>query len=250
MIPCFIGWDSVETVAWHTLCDSIIQHTTEPVAFTAIGNDVLPKSVWWRERGPHDSTAFSNARFAVPALVDYKGWALYMDGDMVALADIAKLWAQRSDEYAVMVVKHHHVPREAVKFTGYAQTKYAFKNWSSLMLFNCDHPHTKFLTTAYINTVPGLDLHRFAWTMPDQIGAIKGQWNVLATREGLEHPSLTTEPCLIHYTSGGPWHGYSPSLAHYWDQALLNMLGRDNPCATINHSSWSVQFTERDVARK
>ena len=94
MIPVFIGYDRRETVAYHVLAHSLLKHATVPLAITPIGNDTLPKGRWWRERGPHDSTDFSNARFMVPALMGYRGWAIFMDCDMVALGDIAELFEQ------------------------------------------------------------------------------------------------------------------------------------------------------------
>ncbi|MFN7819548.1 MAG: hypothetical protein ACK5Q7_08135, partial [Cyanobacteriota bacterium] len=51
--------------------------------------------------------------------------------------DIAELWDQRDDRYAVLCVQHEHVPNESVKFLGEVQSPYPKKNWSSLMLLNC-----------------------------------------------------------------------------------------------------------------
>ena len=88
MIPIFIGHDSREILAWHVLAHSIIRRSSEPGSITPIGNAVTHKPVWWREKGQHDTTEFSNARFAVPALMGYQGWAMFMDCDMLCLADI------------------------------------------------------------------------------------------------------------------------------------------------------------------
>ena len=61
------------------------------------------------------STDFSFTRFLVPALQDYKGWALYCDSDFLFRADVKELFALADDRYAVMCVKHDHRPKEAVK---------------------------------------------------------------------------------------------------------------------------------------
>jgi hypothetical protein len=61
-----------------------------------------------------------------------------MDCDMLARGDIAELWQLRDERHALMVVKHEHLPGEAVKFLGAEQTRYAKKNWSSLILFQCE----------------------------------------------------------------------------------------------------------------
>ena len=86
---------------------------------------------------------------------------MFMDCDMLVLEDIAKLWALRDEKYAVMCVKHDHVPKEKTKFLGAQQTKYEKKNWSSVMLFNC--AKCTALTPGYVNSASGLDLHRFNW---------------------------------------------------------------------------------------
>ena len=81
--------------------------------------------------------------------------------DMLMLDDIARLWELRDDRYAVMVVKHDHVPRETVKFLGEPQSKYEKKNWSSVMLFN--NARCAALTPQYVSSASGLELHQFKW---------------------------------------------------------------------------------------
>lgn len=228
MIPVFIGWDSRETVAYQVLVHSLIIRSSEPLAITAVGNQVLPKALWHRERGPFDSTEFSNARFLVPALMGFEGWAIFMDCDMLCLADLAELWAQRQDQYAVMVRKHDYRPSGQRKFLDQVQTRYARKNWSSLMLLNCAHPHTRSLTAEYVNQAAGLDLHGFSWTTEEQIGALRGPWNELAVEGGHCSPS----PSLVHFTEGGPWHGYlGLQHAQAWVEELDAMVADANPTA-------------------
>ena len=104
VIPIWIGWDAKETVAYHVLSHSIVRRASVPVAIAPLNRD----SLWghyWRDRGPHDSTDFSNSRWAIPSIMNYDGWAIFMDCDMVCLADINELWKQRDDKYAVMVKK-------------------------------------------------------------------------------------------------------------------------------------------------
>ena len=113
--------------------------------------------------------------------------------------DIAKLWQLRDDRYAVMVVKHEHVPRETVKFLGEAQTMYEKKNWSSVMLMNC--AKCRALTPEFVNSASGLELHQFKWLAGDDlIGALPAKWNHLV---GYDPPD--TQASLIHFTIGGPY---------------------------------------------
>lgn len=228
MIPIFIGYDTVETVAYSVLSYSIIERSTEPVSITPVGNQVLPPDLWWRKRGPYDSTQFSNARFIIPELMRFEGWALFMDCDMLCLDDIAELWNQRDDRYAVMVRQHEHIPNASTKFLAQVQTRYSRKNWSSLMLLNCDHPDTHTLVREYVNEAPGLDLHGFTWT--DHIGKIVGPWNELVRLDGGKCPAKHAS--LVHFTDGGPWHGYlGQPYAEEWCNELDSMLTDCNPRA-------------------
>src|SRR5262245_4637245 len=198
MIRVFIGYDRREEVAYHVLSCSILARATEPVAIAPLKLEQL-KSVLTRERHPLQSTDFSFSRFLTPWLSDYEGWSLFMDCDMLMLDDIAKLWALRDERYAVMVVKHVHVPKETVKFLGHPQSKYEKKNWSSVMLFN--NAACRALTPEYVNTASGLELHQFKWLEGDQrIGELPGRWNHLV---GYDAPS--PDAALVHYTAGGPW---------------------------------------------
>lgn len=179
MIKLFLGYDTRETVAWHVAAHSVIRRTTEPLAITPIGNSTLPKSIWWRERGPYDSTEFSNARFLVPYLCDYQGLAIFADCDTLWLTDISGLIAGIDPHKAVSVVKHQYTPTESTKFLGQVQTRYRRKNWSSLMVFNCAHPACRNLVPERVNKIDGIYLHGFGWCLDDDIGSLPESWNHL-----------------------------------------------------------------------
>lgn len=123
---------------------------------------------------------------------------------MLVLRDIAELWRLRDERYSVMVVKHDHVPREAVKFLGEPQSKYGKKNWSSVMLFN--NARCRALTPDYVNRASGLELHQFKWLESDDlIGALPDAWNHLV---GYNAPR--SDAALVHFTLGGPYFaGYA-----------------------------------------
>jgi hypothetical protein len=187
MINVFIGYDKNEKVAFNVLSYSILKHSTRPVAITPI---YLPniKDSFIRERSGIESTDFSFSRFIVPHLMNYQGWALFLDCDQLMLGDVAELWRLRDEKYAVQVAKHDYQPQEEKKFMGAVQTKYVKKNWSSVMLMNCDK--CKSLTPDYVNTATGLQLHQFKWLENDDlIGDIPLEWNWL----------------VGHYTKGGPY---------------------------------------------
>jgi hypothetical protein len=197
-VRVFIGYDSRETAAFSVLSHSIHARASQPVSVTPLKLEEL-SGVFRRERNPLQSTEFSFSRFLTPYLCDYRGWAIFMDCDMLVLDDIAKLWAMRDERCAVQVVKHVHVPKEEVKFLGAVQTKYEKKNWSSVMLMNC--ARCTELTPEYVNTASGLELHQFKWLGDDRlIGELPDRWNHLV---GFDPPRA--DASLVHYTIGGPY---------------------------------------------
>ena len=198
MINIFIGYDPREAVAFSVLAHSINARASGPVAIAPLMLDQL-KGLLTRERHPLQSTDFSFSRFLTPHLSGYAGWSVFMDCDMLVLDDIANLFRLRDDRYAVMVVKHHHVPKETVKFLGEPQSKYEKKNWSSVMLFN--NARCRALTPEYVNSASGLELHQFKWLQSDDlIGALPDRWNHLV---GYNPPRR--DASLVHYTLGGPY---------------------------------------------
>ena len=224
MIRVFIGFDPRETVAFHVLSQSIHARASEPVSITPIMLSQL-KDLMIRERNPLQSTDFSFSRFLTPFLCDYEGWAVFMDCDMLVLKDMAELWALRDDDYAVQVVKHNHVPEEDTKFLGAPQTQYEKKNWSSVMLFNCEKCQT--LTPEYVNTASGLDLHRFHWLHGEHlIGQLPHSWNHLVA---YDHTVPISEVFNLHYTSGGPYYKeyQTTDYAEEWLSEKENMLRCD-----------------------
>ena len=224
MIRVFIGFDPRETVAFHVLSQSIHSRASQPVSITPIMLSQL-EGIMTREPNPLQSTDFSFSRFLTPYLCKYEGWAIFMDCDMLVLQDMSKLWALREDDYAVQVVKHNHVPKENTKFLGAPQTQYEKKNWSSVMLFNCEK--CKALTPEYVNTASGLDLHRFHWLDGDHlIGEIPHPWNHLVSYD----PTIpVNEVFNLHYTIGGPYFEeyQTTDYADEWFSERENMLRCD-----------------------
>ena len=219
MINIFIGYDHRERAASNVLIDSLYQRSSLPLSINILKNNQLKNSgIYWRERDPKQSTDFSFTRFLVPHLMDFNGWAIFMDCDMLCQDDIAELWNQRNENYSLMCVKHNHKPKNKTKFLGEPQTSYPKKNWSSLMLINCSK--CKNLNVEYVNSASGLDLHRFNWLDNDnEIGEIKGTWNSLVKDSNNNNNNAS----LIHWTLGGPWfkeqRDYEDILTDKWFQA-------------------------------
>lgn len=151
------------------------------------------------------STEFAISRFLVPHLAQ-TGWALFTDCDVVFLSDIAELFEQADPDKAVMVVKHPPQKDEGSKMDGQAQARYPRKNWSSVVLWNCDHPANKRLSLQDVNERPGRDLHAFYWLADSEIGSLTPDWNWLV---GVQEKPLF--PKIAHFTLGCPglsnWKG-------------------------------------------
>ena len=198
----FIGYDTKEPAALHVLMHSILSRASIPVSITPIVQSQLRVSgIYTRPRGATESTEFSMTRFLVPYLSDYHGHSLFLDCDMLCLVDIAKIMDHvTTNGQDVWVCQHDYTPKDTVKFLGQPQTAYPRKNWSSVMLFNCNNQACRRLTPEYVNSATGLELHRFNWCENDRIGSLPLEWNHLV---GEYEPAANAK--ILHYTLGGPW---------------------------------------------
>lgn len=202
-VPVYVGWDSREEEAYQVCRFSLTRRTSSPVRVIGLRQPSLrERKVYWRDEDPRASTEFCYTRFLVPALADYKGWAMFCDCDFLWLADVTKLWDLIDDRYAIMCVKHDHRPTEHTKMDGCEQSVYPRKNWSSLMLLNCAHPAMRTLTTDVVNQESGAFLHRFQWLPDELIGELPESWNWL---EGWSMKPGQGAPEVVHFTRGGPW---------------------------------------------
>jgi len=220
MLKIFVGFDGkVEPVAYHTFCQSVIEKASIPVSFTPLALNTLSE---YKETHTDGSNAFIYSRFLVPYLCDFKGMALFVDGDMICRTDIAKiLWEHDQDE-AVKVVKHYYQTKHPVKYLGAKNEDYPKKNWSSVMLWNCGHHLNKQLTPQFVMGKPGKYLHRFEWLKhEDQVGKLEDTWNWLET-EYEYNPNAK----LVHHTLGTPcFKDYQNSdYAKEWWQTYQRMI--------------------------
>jgi lipopolysaccharide biosynthesis glycosyltransferase len=195
-INLIVGFDQREAVAYHVFCQTIIDRSTVPVQFLPLAENTLNE---YKEVHTDGSNKFIYSRFLTPYLMNFSGWAIFADGDMVCQADISELWSLRDDSKAVQVVKHDYKTKVIKKYLGNKNEDYPRKNWSSLILWNCDHPKNAILTPEFIQAQPGSYLHRFSWLGDDLIGGLDAEWNWLA----IEYPENPNAK-LIHYTLGTP----------------------------------------------
>lgn len=207
----WIGWDPREAGAYAVARHSVQRRLKAPIRVRGVVlDDLIERGLYTRPTERRDgqmwdvisqapmSTEHAIARFLTPHLAQ-SGWVLFMDGDMLARADLGALFDTLDPNKAAYCVKHDHRPAHAVKMDGQLQTAYPRKNWSSFLLLNADHAANKALTVDLVNTAPGRDLHRFCWLADDQIGGLDPAWNYL-----VGHSDPTIDPKVVHFTEGTP----------------------------------------------
>ena len=196
IISIVVGFDQKEAVAYHVFCQSILDKASLPCEFLPLAENTLSE---YKETHKDGSNKFIYSRFLTPYLKKFSGWAIFADGDMICNTDIKELWEKRDPTKAVQVVKHDYKTKRNIKYLGNKNEDYPRKNWSSLILWNCEHPKNRVLTPQFIQSKQGSYLHRFSWLHDDDIGELDKHWNWLA----IEYPVSETAK-LIHYTLGTP----------------------------------------------
>ena len=169
----FVGYDTREDIAYQ-VCEFSIKRFNPNVAVTPlVQHELRQKKIYWREIDKLASTEFTFTRFLVPHLMNFKGWALFIDCDIVFLEDVNNLFSLADDRYAVMCVKHEFNPKPAENGRT-SSNSLPRKNWSSVVLWNCAHPSNEKVTVDSVNN-PNFDgayFHRFSWLKDEEIGEL------------------------------------------------------------------------------
>lgn len=157
------------------------------------------------------STQFSHSRFLAPVValqMGITGLVMFCDCDFIFRDDITVMLDQieqfnKGTNRPVYVVKHDYKTSKSLKMDNKVQSQYEKKLWSSLMVFNLDHPDVKALTKSVVNTSDGNFLHTFKWVKDEKsIGAINERWNFIPSHS--EDRVDDNMIGAIHYTEGGP----------------------------------------------
>lgn len=217
-LKLIVGFDQREALAYHTFCQSVIEKTSRPIAFIPLADNAMP---FYEESHQDGSNKFIYSRFLTPYLCNFSGLAVFADGDMICRSDISTLYELFDPEKAVQVVKHEYSTKYPKKYFGNKNENYPRKNWSSVILWNCEHPAHRCLTPEFIRGQPGSFLHRFSWLQDELIGELPMEWNWLAS-EYEDNPAAK----LIHYTVGTPCiDGFeSAEMSEYWWQTYERLL--------------------------
>ena len=221
MIPIFIGYDTREPLAFHVCSSSIIRYSKSPVSIIPLALNLLNT---YTETHTDGSNQFTYSRFLVPYLMNYKGHAIYLDGDMLVREDISNLFDLKLDQYAVQVVKHNYSTKKFIKYLKNKNENYPMKNWSSVMIWNCEHQSNKILTTEYVESNTGVQLHQFKWLEESLIGSLPIEWNWL---HGEYEENYKAK--LIHYTLGIPNFEISTTNSEEWykEISIVNYVSKN-----------------------
>ena len=181
----------------HEAKDSLDDFPTPPWATRALMHHVLDY-----DGGGTVLEPACNKGYMSKVLKEYFSAVVSSDIHDYNFGDVKDLLQYQDPKYAVCCVQHDYSPKDSVKMDGQIQTNYPRKNWSSMMMFNCEHPSVKKLTAETVNSKSGAYLHRMEWAKDNEIGAIPTTWNWL---EGWNEPPKDGYPSCVHYTRGGPW---------------------------------------------
>lgn len=258
----FIGFDARETTAYQVLKYSIQKTSPGIKVFPLYARDLRQAGLYSRpmlvagnsgqfidttENRPH-SVEFSFTRFLVPQicrLLGHKGWAMFMDCDMLVTEDLNKVFSKlenECDSYPLAVVKHDFKPEKAIKMDGVSQLAYNRKLWSAVMFFNNSHYKNDILTSERVNAAEGMYLHNFHWlpgSHEDNMYDLGVDYQFIPGHNTTNH---TGYPVIIHYTEKAPWfkgefeeRGYYADI--WWE---YSMKYRESLGGTAKYAKWWV----------
>ena len=221
----FVGYDTREDIAYQVCKHSIESQCPTAEVIPLKQNELRNDKLYWRGEDKLASTEFTFTRFLIPHLMNYEGWAFFIDSDIVFTENVKNLFDLADDKYAVMCAQHDYTPKPGTKMDGQVQTQYPRKNWSSVVLWNCGHPSNQAVTIDSVNN-PNFDgkyFHRFSWLKDEEVGQISHEWNWLV--DWYQEPEDGT-PKALHYTEGGPWfENYRHCSYHgVWKKFLTDMM--------------------------
>ncbi|MEH2256941.1 methyltransferase domain-containing protein [Nostoc sp.] len=210
-IQIFVGTQEEQMLAVKVLEYSIRKYTSMPVEVTPLFAAVRKAGIHIPE--PQDPkikprTPFSFQRFAIPALKNYRGRAIYLDSDMQVFRDIKELWLLPFNGADLLSVYEPENSGRPPQF--------------SVMVINCEQ-----LKWDVVDLVR--DLERGKWTYKQFVlemapatkiaPVIPTEWNDLERyTEG--------KTALTHYTdmASQPWLTTENPLGWLWCQELFNAI--------------------------
>lgn len=182
MLRIFVGATIVQNIPFTVLKHSIESRTTEECQIVSLGlwQDRIPTP---RDPKCRPRTPFSFQRFLIPDLCKHRGMALYLDSDMLCLADIVELFQYGTDEADVAAPPPDH---RCAQF--------------AVMLIDCSR--TKWNIQDIVN-----DLDAGEATYQDVMGLVNTRVAPIISPRWNELDDCNPDTKLIHYTDmrRQPW---------------------------------------------
>ena len=229
-VGCSANHEDAESQA--VLEYSIRERASEPVEITWMVLSQDPASPFYCAPDKGEgwitqqwATPFTGFRWIVPGLCDFKGKAIYMDSDVIVLADIADLWRQEFMPGKIVIAKADVPWRFCVSLWDCA----AAQRWAvprdDLMRRADGH---RYMTRRYSQN-------------PSAVQKFDGNWNCL---DGEGYDSLSDpEIKAIHYSSmrhqphlkyaterlalSGGQHWFDGEPAEHWRPDLQDLFDRE-----------------------
>ena len=206
----FVGADRSQLVAVKVLEFSIARRTDLPISLRSMHDLDLPDPADIRHG---KRTGFSFTRFAIPALCNHAGRALYLDADMLVLRDLRELYQLPFNGAKVLVQEEIAAPANGARRI----------RQSSVMLLDCGA-----LDWDAARIIAGLGrdysyeqlLHELCILRADEIGStIPFAWNSLETYEN-------GRTGLLHYTDmqTQPWVNPANPNGYLWIDEVRDMI--------------------------
>lgn len=186
----YVGWDCHDQRALDVCLFSIQRHASDLVEIVSLKPKAI--SALCGPAPDPDGTTRARARFLVPGLNGFAGWAAFVSSDMLFQADIYELWELRDERYAVMGVAAGDGAGRGAPLR------------SSLLLWNCGHAANRALTAEAVAAADPGRLERFGWLPSGAIGALPPVW---CWRDGDSDADLAGDltPKAIEFTPEKPW---------------------------------------------
>jgi hypothetical protein len=211
MIRVVIGTQANQLVPQRVLEYSIRKQSSVEV-------EILPT----RQNAPRvGGTRFGFVRFCVPSLCGYRGRAIYMDADQVALGDVAELAASLDEPRAIALVTEPE--------GSFAGRPLEPRNETSVMVLDCEKLKQWDPDHLFENVVPNdaalrpgqihyKDFVRLEWFDPGLIQPLDPRWN--------HYNMLRDDTRLVHFSHvrEQPWKRPSHPLTGFWEGWLAEAL--------------------------
>lgn len=195
MIKIFVGCsanhedaESQAVLEW-----SIAKHASEPFEITWMKHSTDPTSIWYGWNSTLWATPFSGFRWGIPHACGYHGRGIYMDSDVIVLADIAELWNQRMQHGKVALAK------------GGGSWRYCVSLWDCEAMDGVVFPFERLrkVPTSHREMVNYMASH------PHMTQEFQGDWNCLdgigytqfferSNLKALHYTDMRTQPQLKH----------------------------------------------------